>query len=80
MTGIGGTAIAAQLIMVLVIILWAGALSGLAFFALKMTGLLRIDEYTEEVGMDVKQHSPPKAYAIGGPAASPAGNEVEKEV
>jgi len=80
MTGIGGTAIAAQLIMVLVIILWAGALSGLAFFALKMTGLLRIDEYTEEVGMDVKQHSPQKAYAIGGPAASPAGNEVEKEV
>ena len=65
----------------LVIILWAGALSGLAFFALKMTGLLRIDEYTEEVGMDVKQHSPPKAYAIGGPAAaSPAGNEVEKTV
>eukprot|EP00439_Symbiodinium_sp_Y106_P053457 s1179_g7.t1 len=72
MTGIGGTAIAAQLIMVLVIILWAGTLSGLAFFALKMTGLLRIDEYTEEVGMDVKQHSPPKAYAIGtGAAASP---------
>mmetsp|Transcript_15375 Transcript_15375/g.36233 ORF Transcript_15375/g.36233 Transcript_15375/m.36233 type:complete len:443 (-) Transcript_15375:162-1490(-) len=81
MTGIGGTAIAAQLIMVLVIILWAGALSGLAFFILKKTGLLRIDEYTEEVGMDVKQHSPPKAYAIGGPAAaSPAGNEVEKTV
>ena len=81
MTGIGGTAIAAQLIMVLVIILWAGTLSGLAFFALKMTGLLRIDEYTEEVGMDVKQHSPPKAYAIGaGAAASPVGNEVEKTV
>ncbi|CAE7940951.1 amtB [Symbiodinium necroappetens] len=80
MTGIGGTAIAAQLIMILVIILWAGTLSGLAFFALKMTGLLRIDEYTEEVGMDVKQHSPPKAYAIGtGSPASPAG-EVEKTV
>eukprot|EP00439_Symbiodinium_sp_Y106_P060873 s2896_g9.t1 len=81
MTGIGGTAIAAQLIMVLVIILWAGALSGLAFFALKMTGLLRIDEYTEEVGMDVKQHSPPKAYAIDTAIpASPGMNEVEKTV
>ena len=64
-TGIGGTAIGAQCILVLMVIAWAGSLSGLAFFALKKTGFLRIDEYTEEVGMDVKQHSPPKAYAIG---------------
>ncbi|CAE7242652.1 AMT1-1 [Symbiodinium sp. CCMP2592] len=65
MTGIGGRAIAAQAIMALVIIAWAGTLSGLAFFVLKMTGKLRIDEETEETGMDLKQHSPPKAYAIG---------------
>jgi len=69
LTGIGGTHIGAQCILVIVVIAWAGTLSGLAFFLLKKTGLLRIDEYTEEVGMDVKSHSPPKAYAL---SANPA--------
>ncbi|CAE7246865.1 AMT1-3 [Symbiodinium natans] len=64
-SGIAGTALGAQCILVIMVILWAGSLSGIAFFCLKMTGKLRIDEDTEEVGMDVKQHSPPKAYAIG---------------
>jgi len=76
MTGIGGRAIAAQAIMALVIIAWAGTLSGLAFFALKMTGKLRIDEETEEAGMDLKQHSPPKAYAIG--QAPPKEKQLEQ--
>ena len=63
-TGIGGTAIGAQCILVLVVIAWAGFWSTLAFSALKMTGLLRISEEAEMQGMDKKQHSPQKAYAL----------------
>ncbi|CAJ1393440.1 unnamed protein product [Effrenium voratum] len=62
--GIGGTAIGAQLIMIIMIIVWAGGLSSIAFFLLKLTGTLRISEDVEEVGMDSKHHSPPKAYAM----------------
>ncbi|CAJ1446103.1 unnamed protein product [Effrenium voratum] len=66
-TGIGGTAIGAQFIMVLMIIVWAGSLSTIAFFLLKLTGLLRISEEVEEGGMDSHHHSPPKAYALANP-------------
>jgi len=69
-TGIGGTAIAAQLILVLSVIAWAGTLSTIAFFGLKKTGMLRIDEGTELLGMDTKQHSPPKAYSLQSEPAS----------
>ena len=73
MTGIGGRAIAAQAIMALVIIAWAGTLSRPCLIRIEDDGQatpLRIDEDTEETGMDLTQHSPPKAYAIG-PAQSP---------
>lgn len=71
-TGIGGPAIGAQFIMVLMIILWAGSLSSIGFFVLKMTGLLRISEEVEEAGMDSHHHSPPKAYALGSESLSPS--------
>eukprot|EP00438_Fugacium_kawagutii_P026969 Skav224409 [mRNA] locus=scaffold657:102889:110153:+ [translate_table: standard] len=64
-TGIGGPAIGAQFIMVLMIVLWSGTLSSIGFFVLKKTGLLRISEEVEEVGMDTHHHSPPKAYNMG---------------
>mmetsp|Transcript_11349 Transcript_11349/g.19171 ORF Transcript_11349/g.19171 Transcript_11349/m.19171 type:complete len:534 (-) Transcript_11349:357-1958(-) len=70
--GIGGPAIGAQFIMVLMIILWAGSLSSIGFFLLKMTGLLRISEEVEEAGMDSHHHSPPKAYALGSESLSPS--------
>ena len=53
-TGLGGDAIGAQF----------ATLSGLAFFVLKLTGLLRISEEVEAVGIDTQSHSPPKAYAM----------------
>ena len=43
------------------IILWSGLISGLTFAWLKWWGGLRIDEATEDMGMDAKSHSPPKA-------------------
>ena len=56
----------------LMIILWAGSLSSIGFFVLKMTGLLRISEEVEEAGMDSHHHSPPKAYALGSESLSPS--------
>lgn len=71
---IGGTGVAANIILILMVIVWAGSFSFLAFFILKKTGLLRIDEETESTGLDIKHHSPPKAYQMasstGGVAAS----------
>jgi len=63
-TGIGGAAVAAQLVLVLSVIAWAGSLSALAFLGLKVLGLLRIDEDTEDQGIDAKQHSPLRAYSL----------------
>ena len=71
-TGIGGTAIGVQIIMVLSIVAWAGTLSGVGFFLLKVTGLLRYGTHLEEVGIDSHHHSPPKAYALGPQSLSPS--------
>jgi len=60
--GIGGTALGVNIAMVLVICLWAGSLSTMAFALLKHSELLRIDNETESEGMDSKIHSPNKAY------------------
>jgi Amt family ammonium transporter len=65
--GLFGDALLAHLIMIGLIIAWSGILSGIVFFLLKMTGCLRIDSDTEDVGVDAKKHSPSKAYAIGSP-------------
>ena len=71
-TGIGGTAIGVQIIMVLSIVAWAGTLSGIGFFLLKITGALRYGTHVEEVGIDSHHHSPPKAYALGPNSLSPS--------
>ena len=71
-TGIGGTAIGVQFIMILAIVAWAGTLSGIGFFLLKVTGALRYGTHVEEVGIDSHHHSPPKAYALGPNSLSPS--------
>ncbi|CAK0806553.1 unnamed protein product, partial [Prorocentrum cordatum] len=58
-------ALLAHLIMIGVIIAWSGILSGVVFFLLKLTGCLRIDSETEDVGVDARKHSPSKAYSMG---------------
>jgi len=63
-TGINGTGLGVNVIMVLVIIAWSGSIAVLTFTVLKWGGALRIDEETEDMGMDAKSHSPPKAYTI----------------
>lgn len=64
-TGIGGAAIGAQFILVIMVILWSGILSSLIFFLLKLTGTLRVSYEVESVGMDEHHHSPTKAYSLG---------------
>ena len=54
------------------IIVWSGALSGIAFFLLKKFGALRISEEVEDSGMDSHHHSPPKAYALDAAPGRPA--------
>lgn len=70
--GAWGKALGANFILVLMVMLWSGTLSGIAFALLKALKLLRIDEHTEMTGLDEKQHSPPKAYSITTGKASEA--------
>jgi len=63
-TGIWTTALGVQAILVLSVIIWAGVTSGITFFILKKCGKLRVDEDTEEQGLDQKHHSPSKAYSM----------------
>ncbi|CAE7563912.1 AMT1-2 [Symbiodinium sp. KB8] len=76
---VGGTAVGAQIVMILAIIAWAGTLSTLSFLALKYSGLLRIDEHIEKVGYDMHKHSPSKAYAFNayGGYVKESSSEVE---
>ena len=48
---------------------WVGGLSFIMFFVLKMTGLLRVSQDIEEMGMDVSKHGG-TAYELEGGAAS----------
>jgi Amt family ammonium transporter len=50
-------------------IAWVGGLSFLMFFLLKMTGLLRVSQDIEEMGMDVSKHGG-TAYEMEGGAVS----------
>jgi ammonia channel protein AmtB len=68
--GIWGKAFGVQIVLVIMVCLWAGTLSTLIFLGLKMTGLLRISEEVEEVGLDAAKHSPSKAYSLPGGAAT----------
>jgi len=69
----GGDQLGVQIVAVLLIALWAGAFSCLIFIPLKFAGMLRLSDEFQEMGADVKEHSPPKAYAI----APPKNGDVE---
>lgn len=63
----GGDQLGVQIVAVLLIALWAGALSCLIFIPLKLLGMLRLSDEFQEAGADLKEHSPPKAYAMAPP-------------
>jgi Amt family ammonium transporter len=52
-------------------IAWVGGMSFIMFFALKMSGLLRVSQDIEEMGMDVSKHGG-TAYEMEGAAAKAA--------
>jgi Amt family ammonium transporter len=74
--GLVGDALAAHLIMIAVIVAWSGCLSGVAFLLLKLTGRLRIDDATEDSGVDAAKHSPSKAYSMEVPPSKDAAAEA----
>mmetsp|Transcript_90657 Transcript_90657/g.194408 ORF Transcript_90657/g.194408 Transcript_90657/m.194408 type:complete len:565 (+) Transcript_90657:73-1767(+) len=61
---IGQLQFLANLTEVLVILLWVGGLSAMIFAPLKMMNLLRVDDETQDAGLDQRKHSPSKAYYI----------------
>merc|ERR1719235_818464 len=63
-----GDAIGANMAEVFFVIVWSGGLTLVIMGALKVAGLLRIDEEEENLGMDSECASP-KAYNIGEKAA-----------
>ncbi|CAK9040734.1 unnamed protein product [Durusdinium trenchii] len=71
--GLGGSAIGAQFILIIMVIIWSGSLSAITFLLLKLTGTLRISEEVEAVGMDSHHHSPPKAYSLNAGAGAAGG-------
>jgi len=74
--GIVGTAMLAQVTLIFFIITWAGGLSLITFLLLKKSGLLRVDEEAEEMGMDMAHHSPQKAYALPDTPATTIGKAL----
>merc|ERR1711907_290338 len=58
-----GDAIGANLAEIIFVIVWSGGLSCIILLSLKMAGVLRVDEETENEGMDTECASP-KAYNI----------------
>jgi len=73
---------AAAIVEVLVIMLWSGGVSTVVFLPLRLLGLLRADDESQDMGMDVAKHSPSKAYAAEEvPIASrPKGNAQDLDV
>merc|ERR1712048_1424744 len=54
----------ANFVEVFAITAWVGILSAAVFIPMRFVGLLRADDPTQEIGMDVAKHSPSKAYTI----------------
>jgi len=61
-SGMWGKAFAANIVEVIMILVWVGGLSALVFVPLRLTGLLRAPDDVQEQGMDTAKHSPSKAY------------------
>jgi len=58
----GGDQLGVQIVFVIFVTVWSGFWSVAAFFPLKLAGLLRESDETQEEGADCAEHSPPKAY------------------
>jgi Amt family ammonium transporter len=61
--GCGGT-FGTQLVAGILIAAWAGLLSAIVFFPLKLANVLRLSDEFQKAGADALEHSPPKAYAV----------------
>jgi Amt family ammonium transporter len=61
--GCGGT-FGTQLVSGILIAAWAGLVSAIVFFPLKLANVLRLSDEFQKSGADAVEHSPPKAYAI----------------
>jgi len=62
--GAFGEALAANIVEVIMVLLWSGGMSALVFVPLRVAGLLRCNEETQVQGMDSAKHSPLKAYSL----------------
>jgi Amt family ammonium transporter len=60
----GGDQIGTQIVAGIVFAAWSGILSAIVFFPLKLAGVLRLSDEFQKDGADVREHSPPKAYAV----------------
>eukprot|EP00929_Paragymnodinium_shiwhaense_P030523 TRINITY_DN17287_c0_g1_i2.p2 TRINITY_DN17287_c0_g1~~TRINITY_DN17287_c0_g1_i2.p2 ORF type:complete len:132 (-),score=47.42 TRINITY_DN17287_c0_g1_i2:450-845(-) len=58
----GGDNIGTQIVGVLLIIVFVGAVSSAIFFPLKMAKLLRLSDAFQDEGADIMEHTPTKAY------------------
>jgi len=67
----GGCLIGVAMAALIAEIAWVGGMSFILFFALKMSGLLRVSQDIEEMGMDVSKHGG-TAYEMEGAAAKAA--------
>ncbi|KAL4433285.1 hypothetical protein ABPG77_003333 [Micractinium sp. CCAP 211/92] len=74
--GGGGRLFAAQLVYMLSIVGWVGAIMGLCFLALKFAGIFRVDPALEEEGADASHYGGSAYYGLvsaGGMGAAPPG-------
>lgn len=60
--GMGGDLLAVNIVGILAIAAWVATWSIIVFLPLRKFGLLRVDGDDETVGLDKREHSPPKAY------------------
>jgi len=59
-----GNQLQTQMFAALLIILWVGGLSSIAFFALGRVGMLRLSDDIQKEGADAAEHAPKKAYSF----------------
>lgn len=69
---------AANMVEILMVIVWVGGLSGILFSILKLLGLLTLGDEEQDVGADVAEHTPTTAYVIRTP--SNGSNASNKKV
>ena len=75
--GGSGQLLAAQIVSPLLIALWAGSLSAIAFAGMRTAKMLRVSEYTERIGLDNTKHGG-GAYPAIDAAIDAAIKEVQK--